>query len=385
MIARMRVLVDARLLLSGGIGRYLRELAGHWLMDGSVEEVRLLGTRRDLERWLLDRPGERKARVVSWTDPVYSLRAQLRWARLGERWAEGCDVAFFPHWDAPAKASGPPRLVAVHDLTQFLEPAGFPLWKRLPGRLLLDRVVRTARVVVTVSEATRQDLEERFPDAGPRIRVIPNGVRHSAFRPLDGEERARSLERWESFRPFLLYVGPVKPHKGVSTALRAIETIARERPDLRLVQVGPPEIRDAEVRQLLRSPELRARFVQVGVLDDVRLNEAYGAADCLLHPARKEGFGLPPLEAMAGGVPVLASDRSSLPEVTGDAAVLLDPDDPEAWARAILTLLQDPERRADMARRGRERALGFSWARTAAETLELLREVARYEADPLNR
>lgn len=377
----MRVLMDARLLRGGGIGRYIREIASRWLRMDEVAELRLLGHPVELQEWLSALPGRDRAGILRWTDPLYSPRAQLRWVRHGARWCHECDASFFPHWDAPAFRRGPPRLLTVHDLTQFMEPEGFPLWRRVPGRLLLARVLRASEGIVTVSRATLKDLEAAYPEAAERCRVIPNGVSHQAFRPLSPDELARARERWRKQTPFLLVVGPLKPHKGFGTALRVLRALAADRPGLRLVQVGPREVRDPEVQDLLADPELEARFFQAGVLDDQRLNEVYGVSECLLHPAMKEGFGLPPLEGMAAGTPVLASNRSSIPEVTGDGAILLDPGDPGSWVRAVTELVDDREAREAWIRRGRERAGAFSWERTARETLRAMQEVAGASRD----
>lgn len=368
--------MDARLLRGGGIGRYVREITGRWLASDGVSEVRFLGRPRELEGWLAELPDRSRARVVPWTDPPYSLRSQLRWPVRRRGWAGGTDVAFFPHWDVPATGGGPPRLVAVHDLIQFTERDGFPAWKRVPGEALLGRALRTARKVVTVSDATRAELEARFPWLDGRVRAIPNGVRDEVFRPLTEEERAEAAVRWERFRPYLLYVGRLRPHKGVATALRVVEAALAEWPELRLLHVGPPAVEDPELASLLLDGALADRFVQRGVLSDVHLNEAYHFSECLIHPARKEGFGLPPLEAMASGTPVLASNRSGIPEVVGDAGILLDPDRPGDWLGEVLRLRETPEKRERWIARGRERARTFSWERTAAETLEALRSAA---------
>lgn len=372
----MRVAVDARLLQGGGIGRYIREVTGRWLSAEGIREIRFLGRPSEIEPWVRSLTGSERAGVVSWEDSVYSPRAQLRWASNGANWTRGCNVTFFPHWDCPVHPAGPPRVVTVHDLIHFLEPGGFPAWKRLAGKWLLSRSIRSAAAVVTVSDATRKDLDAWVSTPHARVRVIANGVPHELFRTLEGAEKARALERWGHLCPFLLVVGPLKPHKGVATALRALKAALRSHPDLRLVQAGPPDMRDPEVLRVLKDPEIEGRFVQVGVMDDGALNELYNLSECLLHPARREGFGLPPVEAMAAGTAVLASDSSSLPEVVGDGGRLLDPGDPDAWSRAILELLEGEEVRDEWIRRGRAWVRRFSWERAAGDTLDVIRSVA---------
>jgi glycosyltransferase involved in cell wall biosynthesis len=372
----MKVAVDARLLRGGGIGRYIREITSRWLVDETVAGIRFLGHPDEIEAWTDRLPGREKAEVVPWRDPVYSLRAHLRWAIRGRRWTAGCDAVFFPHWDVPVTGNRPARVVAVHDLIHFLEPDGFPFWKRCPGRLLLRHAMRSAERVVTVSEATKRDLERWEPGSEPRIRVIPNGVPHEVFRPLDGAERERAEERWGHLGPFLLFVGPLKPHKGAATALQALREVRKTHPDLVLVQAGPPEIRDPDVALALGDQDLQGAFVQAGVLEDDALNELYNLSACLVHPARREGFGLPPAEAMAAGTPVLASDSSSLPEVVGSGGRLVAPGDPRAWSQALREVLEDHRLREEMIRKGRAWVRRFSWDRSAARTLEILEEAA---------
>jgi glycosyltransferase involved in cell wall biosynthesis len=370
----MKVAVDARLLRGGGIGRYIREITSRWLRDETVAGIRFLGHPDEIEAWLDPLPGREKAEVVPWRDPVYSLRAQVRWAIRGSRWTAGCEAVFFPHWDVPVTRDHLARVVTVHDLIHFLEPGGFPLWKRYPGRLLLRRAMRSAERVITVSEATSRDLERWEPDAEPRIRVIPNGVPHEVFRPLEGAERERAMERWGHLGPFLLFVGPLKPHKGAATALQALREVRRTHPDLVLVQAGPPEIRDPDVALALDDPVLQGALVQVGVLDDDALNGLYNLSACLVHPARREGFGLPPAEAMAAGTPVLASDSSSLPEVVGTGGRLVAPGDARVWSQALGEVLGDDRLREEMIRKGHQWVRRFSWDRSSARTLEVLKE-----------
>ncbi|TVR60366.1 MAG: glycosyltransferase family 1 protein [Gemmatimonadales bacterium] len=394
----MRVVVDARMLRSGGIGRYLREIVGRWITQGYTAagelELRLLGHPGEMGAWLesLGRrcggegspPRSVGVEVIPWTDPIYSPQAHLRWLRHGATWTRGAQALFFPHWDAPTVPRGPPRVTTVHDLTQFLEPEGFPGWKRAIGRTMLRRAVNGTGRVLTVSGASREDLVRWFPDVAPWVTVIENGVDHGVFHPGQGGPRGegspavprRSPEfpEWTDLQPYLLVVGPFKPHKGYATALEVLHRLREHAPGLRLVQVGPPEVRDEKVAQWFRDPTLAARVTRRQIVNDRELNQAYRDSLCLLHPARREGFGLPPLEAMAAGTPALVAARSSLPEVVGSAGLLLDPDDPSAWAHAVRRLLAEPEWREEWIRKGRARAAAFSWDRSAQRTLAAIRE-----------
>lgn len=377
----LKVIVDARMLRSGGIGRYLREIVGRWVGGGGEDSgpealtLRLLGHPGELKEWLGGLPAPpanarrppARIEMIPWTDPIYSPRAHLSWLRHGARWTRGAHATLFPHWDAPSPPSGPPRVTTVHDLTQFLEPEGFPRLKRAVGERILRRAVDRAASILTVSEASRADLARWFPGASGRITVIPNGVDSGVFHPTTIADPG-----WTKLQPYILIVGPFKPHKGYRTALDVLRRLRPSHPELRLVQVGPPHIRDPGVAELLQDPDIGPRVIQRPFTDDFDLNHGYRHSLCLLHPARREGFGLPPLEAMAAGTPVLAAHTSSLPEVVGGGGILLDPDDSEEWARMVERLLTDPDVREEWIARGRERATCFSWDRTAARTLEVV-------------
>lgn len=382
----MKILVDARLLTSGGIGRYVREIVGRWIEAGAADAIRLLGDPAELDPWVESlaetRGGESgrdlrlRVEVRAWRAPPYHWRGQTGWARRWKEWTEGVDVVFFPHWDVPASRSGPPRVVTVHDRIHFEAPDGFPRWKRAVGERLFRRAVDGAERVLTVSEASAGELVRVLPRVEGKLEVILNGCGGS-FRPLAAEDDADPLMgRWRPHRPFLLFVGPLKAHKNAALALRVLAALAEDYPELALLQVGPKEVRDPAVAELLRNPSISSRFLQAGPVNDRELRILYGLSECLLHPALIEGFGLPPLEAMACATPVVAANRASLPEVVGEGGLLLDPDHLERWVAAASRCLSEPDFRRALAERGPAQAARFSWDRTAEATLNALRAVA---------
>lgn len=371
----MRILVDARVFSNVGVARYLRALASRWLLDSQVDGIRFLGDPGTLKTWLDGKDPRGISRVGRWTDAPFSVRAQLRWATRLHRNANDVDVTFFPYHDAPLFRHPSPSVVTIHDLTPFVLPRAFPAWKRLAGGVLVDGALRNADRVVTGSENSRDDILARAPDVAPRVAVIPHGV-DSLFRPLEPEERTAVEERWDRLRPFLLAVGSARPHKNLELAVEILAQVRATHPEVRLVIAGP---QDRRVRSVLR--RARARGVLdavelVGALEDERLREAYALAELFLFPSLYEGFGLPPLEAMACGTPVVASDRGPLPEVLGDGAVLLDPLDREAWEGEATRLLDDAGERRARVEAGLRKAREYSWDRAADETLAVLRDVA---------
>lgn len=366
------VLVDARALHASGIGRYLREILSALLRDPRSGCVTLLGEPESLIAFARQHASA-NIRIISYPPEFYSPRVQLAWLGLLMRARARADVAFFPHYDAPAFALPKRSVVTVHDLTHFKVPGGFPAWQRLPAEILLRRSVAAAARVVTVSQAARQDIIERFPWATDKIDVVPNGV-SPFFRERGGSDSAG--QQVHRGAPYLLCVGNRKPHKNLIAAVETLALVRRARPEMILILVGQAYDRYSEIRRKIQVLGLNNAVVELAVVDDEILRGLYGGCEVLLFPSLYEGFGLPILEAMACGAPVVASNRASIPEVAGDAALLVDPHDYAGMAAAVHRLTADSGFRHEMVRRGHERAAAFPWNSAAARTVDILHETA---------
>jgi len=270
-----------------------------------------------------------------------------------------------------------PAVVTVHDLTVVLYPETHRLkvrWSQLP---FLGRSLARARRIVAVSEATARDLRFHFPDTAERIRVVPEGV-DPAFCPASAEEVAEIREELGAPDGYLLYVGTLEPRKNLDTLLDAWERLYDRRLDpgghpLPLLLVGGRGWGDrALARRLQRLEPHGVRHL--GRVEPERLVRVLQGATVFAYPSLYEGFGLPPLEAMACGVPVVASTASSLPEVVGDAGRLVPPRDSKALADAVAGILDDPELARELAAKGYERAAGFTWERAATEMAKVLED-----------
>ena len=279
---------------------------------------------------------------------------------------DGIDVVHAPVNIAPL-LSGRPSVVTVHDLAFRIFPEQYPSAKQRYLDLLTRRSVERATQVIAVSENTCADLLHFYTVHPERVHVVPNGVDPS-LRPIRDEAR---LERFRAKHDlpaqFILFLGTLQPRKNLVTLLRAwtrLDTAAR----LPLVVAGAQGWKFEPIFDEARALGIADDVQFKGYVEGSELALWYSAATIFVYPSLYEGFGLPVLEAMACGAPVISSNSSSLPEVSGDAAMLVDPEDVDGLARAIDRLSHDSNLRSRLSSRGIERSKLFSWARTARET-----------------
>ncbi|MGH2727533.1 MAG: glycosyltransferase family 4 protein [Actinomycetota bacterium] len=252
-----------------------------------------------------------------------------------------------------------PTAVTIHDLSFEAHPDFFPPHDRLALRTLVPRAARRSTLILTVSEWTRRGILERYRVPAERVVVTPNGVD-----PSFGPEGPR-----EDGSSYVLFVGAIQPRKDPEVAVRALPLLD---PDLRLVLAGPDKLGADRVRRTVTELGLERRVRFLGYVEKPELARLYRGAECMVFPSRFEGFGLPVLEAMACGTPVVASRATSIPEIAGDAAVLVEPGSPEALAAGVRDALS---RREELRALGLVRVKAFSWAETAARTAEAYRKV----------
>jgi glycosyltransferase involved in cell wall biosynthesis len=264
-----------------------------------------------------------------------------------------------------------PRVVTVHDVLALRMPEHFSRLIAERFRVLARSVVRRAALVVTGSSSSREDIAELLRVDPARIRVTPYGVEpRFAPRAVDPELLSR---RFRVSPPYVLCVGTLEPRKNLAGAVRAFGRVQDEFPEHTLAIIGGGGWKRADFERLMAATS--ARVVRTGYVDDDDLPLLYSAADCFLFPSFGEGFGFPVLEAMACGAPVLTSDRTSLPELVGETALLVDPDSTEAIAEALRGLLGAPEERARLSRLARERSRRYTWEECAEQTVGVYREL----------
>ena len=355
-MSALRIAFDGRTLTSpaGGVRRYVTELFAAMHAAAPEVEVTAVGA-------LAPATAPRGIRHVA---GGMSLPTNLGWSAtglpLGLRRAR-CDVFHAPAYTAPLWG-GRPLVVTVHDVSYARHPEWYP-YRIDPVRQAFYRAsARRADRVLTDSSFSRDEIVAAFDIDPARIDVVPLGV-SPRFSPHPGVSR----------EPFVLHVGDLHPRRNLSMLLDAVMHLRRSEPDyaaLRLVLIGAD-------RGLLSSLTAQAAgsgaLLHVGTPGDDELLGWYRRAAVFAYPSRYEGFGLPPLEAMACATPVLASTAGSVPEVTGSAAPLLDVDDAVGWREAIGRVLGEPAHAAELGARGLARAVQFTWERTALATVAAYR------------
>ncbi len=266
-----------------------------------------------------------------------------------------------------------PDVVTIHDILFETHPDLFEGAFSERSVALMRRTARRAAVILTVSEFSRRALVERYQLPPDKVLVTPNGVDREAFHPMGSTALLEVRDRYRLDGPFVLAVGRIEPRKNLLRLIRAFSR-ARERLSggVRLVIAGQEDFRSREVfEEAERQAGGSVRFL--GAVPDTDLPALYNLAEALAYPSLAEGFGIPVLEAMACGTPVLASPRGALPEVGGDAVLWVDPEDEEALAGGIEKILTDSEIRGKLRAAGPSRAWRFDWNETAKRTLEAYR------------
>jgi glycosyltransferase involved in cell wall biosynthesis len=310
---------------------------------------------------------------------VTSATARMPARVVRELWTRGASWPRAEHWTGPvdvvhalnyvAPPSRAPVIVMVHDLT-FVRFPGLCTPDTLRYRGLVHRAIRQGAVVHTPSEFVADEVRAEFDISPDRVVAI-----HSGLAPVTGGDPAAGAALAGGGR-YVLALGTIEPRKNVPGLVRAFSTLAAEDPDVRLVVAGPDGWDQEQFAAAVARSPSRDRIVRLGYVSSDSRRDLLAGATVFAYPSRYEGFGLPPLEAMSVGVPVVAGRAGALPEVLGDAAVLVDPADDDELARVLAQLLADASIRDDLVARGRERAARYTWHATAERVVQLYRSLA---------
>ena len=371
----MRIGVNVHLLSTThtGIQHYIRALVPELVAQAASHEVVLYG-----EPSQLPVSADRGVRWVSASRPLRSGVHRVLWEqtvlpRLLRR--DGVEVFFSPAFVLPMGWEGA-GVVTVHDLNFEVSPQTVHPIRRAYLRRITRWSVLHARRVIAISASTTSDIVRRYGVPDEKVAVIPYG--------LDGIfhfEGARALEpivrqRYALPEQFLLFVGTLEPRKNLPRLIEAYALASRKADLPPLVLAGAPGWQHERILSRAQGLGIVDKIVFTGYIPRDHLPGVYAAASALLYPSLYEGFGLPPLEAMGCGTPVLASHTSAMPEVVGDAGILVEPHDVQAIASGILRITKDEALRQQIKERGVERARQFRWDEAARSTLRVIEEAS---------
>jgi glycosyltransferase involved in cell wall biosynthesis len=349
-----------------GIGRYSEQLLGG-----------LRTSLRGVEIWCVVHPthGSKLAafadRLIPSSAAMYSVEAQATLPRL----VRGATLLHCPHYDIPVLY--PNRMsVTIHDVTHLLDPAFRDTMKsRIFAKSLLKLAVAKARKVITISQYSKRMILEHLGGSESKISVI-HRYASPVFTPMARDEAKEIVQRSLGLcRDYFLFVGSPKPHKNLPVLFEAFAVVQSEHPGIDLVIIGKDKKNEPSLRALSTRLKVDQRVRWIESVSDETLRACYSAAEATILPSRQEGFGLPVLESMACGTPVICANAASLPEVVGDSALLFDPSGPEDCKNQMLRILQSQQLRDDLRRKGIARARQFDAGRALAEHTQLFSEL----------
>ncbi len=389
---RLIIGIDARFYgpLGKGLGRYTQEI---------VDNVIALDSKEHLFDYIIFLSPDNFDEFICPNNNVRKELIKSRWYTLSEQfeipykwWRAKVDLMHFPHFNVPLIKPGS-YVVTIHDLilTKFpthrastLHPLVYWL-KDKAYRLIIASAVSHAKKIITVSKFTKIDLIDQFRASADKIEITYEGVANltkgndSLF--VTKLDNKKTLALYNVSGPFLLYVGNAYPHKNLDGLITAFSQLHGKRPDLRLVLVGKEDYFYNRIKEIAKSNNLwqkenrNSAIIFTGYVPDVDLEALFQEAAIYVFPSLYEGFGLPPLEAMAHGCPVASSNRASMPEVLGEAAIYFDPENKEEMAEVISSVLNDKSKREQLIALGYLQVKKYSWWECARITSQIYRYV----------
>jgi glycosyltransferase involved in cell wall biosynthesis len=369
----MRIAIDytAAIRQGAGIGQYVRNLVAALLTEDTVNQYTLLTSGRPTKEHPFPTGPNVRGRSIFIPDRYLNI-LWYRW-RLplnATLFSGQVDIYHGPDFALPPLGKKLRKVVTVHDLA-FLEHPEYAVPELVAYlKKIVPEAVEAADVVAAVSEATRQGLINHFKTPAEKITVVPIGVASHFRRITDPILLGATQHKYELKHPLVLGVGTLEPRKNHLNLIKAFAKAARKKngPAMLAIAGGKGWLYE-ETQRVVANLKLENKVRFLGRVSDLELITLYSMADIFAYPSFFEGFGIPPLEAMACGAPTITSDTSSLPEVVGEAAILVNPHDVDALSQAITRLIDNEGLREELRQKGFQRVQNFSWPRTARKML----------------
>jgi glycosyltransferase involved in cell wall biosynthesis len=266
------------------------------------------------------------------------------------------------------------KIITVHDIRQYLYPDISNSMNKYGYKIFFPKALKSTDKIITVSHHTKNDIIKHFKIPENKIKVIHLAANEN-YKPLNEKEIINIKQKYNLNYPFILYVGALEQHKNIPTLLKALYKLKKQGIKHKLVITGKKGWKYKSIFETMEKLNLQKDVIFTGYVPDEDLPALYNAADLFVYPSLYEGFGLPPLEAMQCGTPVITSNTSSLPEVVGDAGIMVNPYDVDELANNIYEVLTNDGLREELSKKGLERAKLFSWKKCAEEHLKVYEEV----------
>ncbi|RZS99281.1 glycosyltransferase family 4 protein [Aquimarina brevivitae] len=360
----MKLVVDLRLIHNSGIGTYIKNIFP--LLLDHIEDVVVLGDPDIISTF----EWSQKVDVISFKAKVYSITEQLLFPVKVPK----CDVFWSPHFNAPLfPVNAKIKIVTIHDINHLANPHYFSLLKRKWAKLLYYNAICKSKKIITVSNFSKLEILKHFNIAPNKIVVIPGGI-HQDFAKNSDKRKIDTLPE-----KYILFVGNIKPHKNLITLLKAYVQLNDEIKSLyRIVILGRKDgfiTGDPTIFEFISKHHLQDKVIFTGQVADDTVPSIYKTANLFVFPSLYEGFGLPLLEAMACGIPVISSNSTSLPEVGGEAVLYFDPSNATDLKDKIEGVLSNEEVQNELIAKGYSQIQNFSWKTSALQHVSLVKDI----------
>lgn len=371
----MILTIDSRMINSSGIGTYLRNLI-RFLAKQEGFFLSLIGNSSELNQFK-----NQNVKIVPARSTIYSISEQFEIPRKLRK----TDICWSPHYNVPIiPVRSKKRVVTIHDVNHLALSESLKAKQKLYSRFMMRKAVSLSDKIVTVSNFSKSEIIKYTGISDKKVKVIYNGVEQDRYRIYnDNELFLKIRKRYALSEKYILFVGNVKPHKNLRNLLFAFQRFIQfKSKDYYLVIVGKKEgfiTKDHQIYKILESDvNIKEKVIFTGYVEENDLPIIYNLASLFVFPSLYEGFGLPPLEAMASGCPVIVSNTTSLPEICEDAACYVNPEDGQDIMRRISEVIYNENYRKQLIEKGLKRVKRFSWDESAGKHIELFNEVIQH-------